>query len=141
MAKLSYGHFRFTTPAITTLSAAAPAKAAGTTVAGELGEFTHTANNRLVYDGLTTRAFAVFVSLALLKDTGGNSAVTIHVYKNGSSVGSFPLTINNATDDMPMTWCGTTELATDDYLEIWLETDTGDDLTVRAGSLLVSVLG
>jgi len=141
MAKLSYGSFTFTTPAATTLAAATPAKAAGTTTAGQLGEFTHVADNRLRYDGLVERAFAVFVSLALLKGAGGNTQATVHVYKNGVSAGSLAFTITNATDDLPLTWCGTILLDTNDYVELWLETDTGDDLTVRSGSMLVSVLG
>ena len=83
MAKLSYGSFYVSSSALTALSAATPAKAAGTTTAGELpadGQFTHT-SNRLTYAGTVTRDFGVTAWAAITKASGTQSKITVHIYK------------------------------------------------------------
>lgn len=154
MAKLSYGSFYVSSPAATTLSAATPAKAAGTTTALELGDFTH-ANNKLTYNQATTRDFVVVANVLLQKASGSASVVELHLYKNGSPVTGMSTYKNQAQevvldedgnaffDDTPFFLMiqGTVELANGDYLELYLETDTGDDVTVLNGGMAVKVAG
>jgi hypothetical protein len=153
MAKLSYGALFVSSPSATTLGAATPAKAAGTTTALELGDFTH-ADNRLTYTQATTRDFLFALNATLVKAAGSDSVVTLHVYKNGStSVISEPYDLtrdivldqdgNVHNDDIPirLSLTGTVELAQNDYLEVWLETDTGDDVTLQVAQMTVKVAG
>jgi hypothetical protein len=37
--------------------------------------------------------------------------------------------------------CGTLSLAQNDYVEFWLETNNGTNITVQKGCMLVRVLG
>ena len=85
MAKLVFGSFVFTSPVETPLAAATPAKALGTTAAGPLGDFTMPLNNRLLYTGLTTRAFQINMALSAQKTTGGATDAIFHIHINGIS--------------------------------------------------------
>ena len=154
MAKLSYGSLYFSSPAITTLAAATPTKASGTTTAHELGDFTH-ANNRLTFTQPVTRDFVVVSSVQLQKQANSAADVTLHLAKNGTPVASIkrqhtiaPHIVldedgNAFFDDTPffLSMNGTVELAQNDYLELFVETDTGDDLTVLAGEMTIKVAG
>ena len=144
MAKLVFGSFVFTTPVETPLAAATPAKALGTTAAGPLADFTMPQNNRLLYTGLTTRAFQINMAIAAQKTTGGATNAIFHVHINDLS----PLpditierTIANNNDTGAIPICGAFNLSTGDYVELWLETANGDNITIIGGQMVISVLG
>ena len=142
MAKLSFGSCYFSTTALTSLSANTPAKAAGTTTAMQLGDFT-TTNNRLTYTGATTRTFQVGFAGTSSKGGGGSTLGIYSIYKNGSAIPGIlaTRTIANATDRGAFGMLGQIQLAQNEYIELWLETDTGDDLTIEAGVLSAVVIG
>lgn len=141
MAKLVFASLYFSTPAATTLSAATPAKAAGTTTKMKTAEFTHT-TGRLTHNGLNARTFNVLATLTLSKAAGTASAVTMSIRKNAAAVTGARVNLTIAdTAEHAVALAAQIDMATNDYLEIWLETDTGDDITVEDGTLVVSVAG
>jgi len=143
MAKLVYGSYGFSTPVETILAAGVPTKALGGTTGLIQGDFTHIANNRLRYDGLTTRDFVVNVSLSVVKTAGGGTISTVYVVKNGviGSALSIDRTIANAVDTGALAIIAPFTLAQNDYIEIWASTTNGDNMTITKGCIVVSVLG
>ena len=106
-------------------AANAPVKIAGTTTANGINQkFSHS-NNRLTYAGALTRTFEVSVVLNM---TGANSVThSTWVYKNGvklvDSVGKGTTNTGGRAENVA---CQTfIELATNDYIEVWTQTDTG----------------
>lgn len=142
MARLTYGGFYFSTPAATTLGAATPAKAAGSTTALQLGDFTHS-DNRLTYEATVTRDFEVMAAISLTKASGSASVASLLVAKNGSPVTGLRVdrSCPEDTDERLLVVVGNLSLTEDDYVELFLETDTGDDLTVESGVMTCKVIG
>ncbi len=67
MAKLSFGSLYWATPAATVLGVATPLKAAGTTAAMVVGDFTASTSNRLTYTAAATRTFEVTATCSGIK--------------------------------------------------------------------------
>jgi len=126
------GALYFSTPASTTIVAATPIKAAGTTAEmGSNKDVTVATTNRLTNASGLTLDFRVLVTLSLLKGAGGVTDAIVYVYKNGAAVAGLEIPRHLAdVKGRPISLSGVVSLADTDYLEIWLETDTGDDLTV-----------
>ena len=143
MAMLAFGSFAFTTTVETPLAANTPAKALGTTVVGEIGDFTMPVNNRLLYGGATTRAFEIILSTSSVRSAGSQALATIHVAKNGVVVTNLSTTrtLLNTSDVGAVALCGSLSLAQNDYVEIWLETNNGTNITITKGCMIVRVLG
>ena len=143
MAKLSFGSCYFSTPVETTLDAGTPAKASGTTTAMQLGDFTHPASNRLTYTGATARVFNVAFAGSVVKGSGGSSLASMYIYKNGTLVTGAEVLrqIANAADHGAGAVMCQVSLATNDYVELWLATSSGDNMTIEAGVLSANVLG
>jgi len=116
-----------------------PAKAAGTTTAGTLDNFTHT-NNRLTYTAVDTRRFSVFVDTTLQAASADQNAGII-IFKNGTQVFAPNTTTvgdiatkrgNNAASAL-------VSLATNDYIEVFLVNDTSsDNLTAVHMNMVIS---
>lgn len=142
--KLTYAGCYFSTPALTTLAAATPTKAAGTTTSMPVDNgFTHT-DNRLTLDaGQTTRDYRVSANFSVVKSDGGATDASFYIAKNGSILTPSKIirTLANTSDHGSVSIGTGVELEADDYVELWVETTNGDDLTVEAGGLGVSVLG
>ena len=137
-AALTYGGFYFSTPASTTLSAATPAKAAGTTTALPVNGFTHTASNKITYDGATTRTFMVQASVCFTTATAAPETCFIYLYKDGSLIPGADIERKVSTNDVG---AALVTLATDEYVELYVETTGGDNLTIDSGSVTVRVAG
>ena len=139
----AYGALYFSASALTTLAAATPAKAAGTTAAQDGNiNFTISTSNRLTYTGVNTEEFHVSMSIGVTKSAGGSTTGSHHLYKNGSLVAGATInrTYANATDAGAVALIAHVSLATNDYVELWLETDSGDDLTVNDGVITIHLL-
>lgn len=113
-------------------------KIAGTTTAqGITQRFTHT-NNRLTYSGALTRNFK---ATAVLSFTGGtNDRVGVYVAKNGTVIANSEIysTANTAGRSENVVAQALVELATSDYVEIWIENDSDtDDITVSDLSVII----
>jgi len=143
MAKLSFGSCYFSTPASTTLSAATPAKAAGTTTSMQLADFTMPANNRLTYTATDTRTFQAMFTGSASKASGGSALSAGYIAKNGSVITGSQVQrqLANTSDIGAGAVSAQFTLAQNDYIEFWVETDNGDDLTIEAGVLSVHVIG
>ena len=145
--KLTFGSFYFSTPALTTLAAATPAKAAGTTTinpASVGNGFTMPANNRLQLDsGQTTRVYRVSALVSLVKSDGGSTDGKLYIAKNGTIVAESGITrtLANTSDFGAVAAGWMVSLAADDYVELWVETTNGDDVTIQDGGLGATVLG
>ena len=138
---LTYGGYYFSTPALTTLSAATPLKAAGTTTAKPVNGFTHTASNRLTYNGTVTRDFMVTVTFSA-NTAAGAETCSFHLYKNGSLVTGSTIVRKVSNNDIGAGALSTiVELATNDYVELWVETLGGDNLTIDNGTVIAVVVG
>ena len=141
MALVSYGEFYFAVPAATALGLATPAKAAGTTSGSQLGGFTSPINNRLLYSDADTRTFFVCCAVSITKAGGSQTSVTLYVYKNGVAVDGLRAVRSATNNAAAASVAGLVQLATGDYLELWLETANGDDVTVQAGTLSTFSVG
>ena len=137
----AYGALYFSSSATTTLAAATPTKAAGTTAAqnGSVN-FTIATTNRLTYTGADSDVFRVSCTVGITKSAGGSTIGSHFLYKNGSPVtgASINRTYANATDEGSVGLVAHITLTPNDYVELWLETDTGDDLTVNDGTITIS---
>ena len=115
-------------------SADTPVKAAGTTITENLFRFDDGGvNNRLRYTGTKTRIFSVSASLAISSPNSGQYLL-MYIAKNGTVIGSTEIKrkIANGSDIGAATVSGTVELATNDYVELWLANDSSNkDATVE----------
>ncbi len=143
MAKLSYGSLYFSTPAGTVLSAATPAKGLGATTAMQLADFTMPSNNRLTYEQATTRVFDVRATLGIEKASGSETLGTLHLYKNGVLVtgARTDITFENTSYEYNCVLDAQISLSENDYIEVWLESVNGDNLTIQSGTVSISVAG
>ena len=135
----THGEVYFSTPAATVLAAATPAKAAGTTTGLHIHGFTHT-DNRLTYNGVASHDFLINATTTLTKAGGGATIGHIYIAKNGVVEPGLEIrqSMAGSTDQVAMAIFGTVELATNDYVELWLSTDDGDDMTVQLGIMNIT---
>lgn len=143
MAFLSFGSIYFSTPAETILTADTAIKAAGATTTMQLADFMHTVDNRLTYDDAITRIFEVNFSGSVTKGTGSRSITVSYLYKNGVAIPGAVIgrAVPNASDEGAFAVNCQVSLSSGDYIELWIESDTGDDLTIERGVLSAKVLG
>lgn len=143
--KLTFAGAFFSTPAETTMVANTPIKAAGTTTLSLLSQgFTQTANNRLQLDaGQATRTYRCTANIAVSKAGGGATNGSFYIAKNGTIDTDTAMirTLANTADVGSIIVIGMEELAAGDYIELWIETDTGDNLTIEAGGIGCGVIG
>ena len=136
----AYGGIYFSVPATTACVAATPIKVAGTTAAQD-GALLFTAGtaNRLTYTGKATRPATVTATFSV--DASSATMAKFHIYKNGSLVTGATITRTIANTDIgTMALIANVSLAENDYIELWCQTDDGDDLTVEDGVLTVETI-
>ena len=143
MALLTYGSIYFSATAVTTVEANTPVKAAGTTTTMQLADFLHPSDNRLTYNGATTRVFEVRFDGSITKTVGGDSPTIFYLYKDGGAilgakVGRY---IASSGDEGAFAVSAQVSLAQNSYIELWFENTTGDDMTITAGVLSAKVIG
>ena len=129
------GAIYFATPAATSNVTATPIKAAGTTAAqGTAFLVTQATTNRLTYTGSRTRTFYV-AFIGSVTAAAATNAV-FHLYLSGA-----PITGASTGRSFPIADRGNAvihcivDVATNGYIELWCETDDGDDLTIQTGVL------
>jgi hypothetical protein len=141
--QLQYGSCYISTPAETTISGATtPTKAAGTTTELATNGFSHT-DNRLTYTGTPTLKFVVNGLVSATKASGTSADIRYAIAKNGTIVTGCSVSRNTtSTAEGAMGFGGIITLATNDYVEIWVENLTNsDNLTVQEGSLTATIAG
>ena len=141
--QLQYGSCYISTPAATAVVAAnTPIKAAGTTTELQTSGFSHT-SNRLTYTGTPTLVFNVMAFMSATKAAGTSADVRYAIAKNGTIVTGCSVTRNTTSSAEGAMGCGgLVSLATNDYVELWIENLTnGDDVTVQEGTLTATIAG
>jgi hypothetical protein len=114
-------------------------KIAGTTVAGSLAQkFTFT-NNRATYVGAITRDFKVSAVLTVVAATS-NKQIGLYIKKTNTLVTESEqyVTTNANSRAEAITIQAFVNLATNDYIEIWVENDTDNtDVTVSFLNVII----
>ena len=113
-------------------------KVAGTTTNGSItSKFTHT-NNRQTYTGSISKAFTITATLSV--ESGNNNQIGCYIAKNGSVLTDSEIYITtNATGRAEGAAVQTvTDLTDTDYIEIFVENDTGTtDITVTDLNVII----
>lgn len=118
----------------TALTANTPTKVLGTTTANQLERFdTNSVSNRLRYIGVQSIRFKVSCNFTL--ESGSGDIIEVTIYKNGNPIdGAFnKVEVGGfvSADRVAGMVHGIVELATNDYVELWIENQTdGTDATV-----------
>jgi hypothetical protein len=136
----TYGSIYFAAAATTPNEAGVSIKAAGSTTTMLLEGFT-TTDNRLTNAG-PSKVYEVQFNGSVEKGGGGASEVWASLHKNDIAIlGAESIrTVASASDHGSFSILAHVVLGTGDYVELWLETDTGDDLTIEAGVLSAKVI-
>jgi hypothetical protein len=117
-------------------------KIAGITTAASINQrFTHT-DNRATYVGAITRAFKV-TAVASVTSATANKQIGFYVAKNGTVIADSEMYVttnaNNRAESVAIQTI--TSLATNDYIEIWVENDTdATDVTVTYLNVIIESL-
>lgn len=113
-------------------------KAAGTTTLDDASsDFTQPVNNRLLYGGTTTKKFLLNISLSF-QTTAANQTLAARIYKNGIAETTSTMTTRAETSGQPtaISINQFIELATNDYIEIWVANlSNANNVTVINSSL------
>lgn len=136
VASFAQAGLYFSTPAATVLAADTPALAAGTTtVQGAAASlFAVDAAGRLTYTAEATRSFELNASITLTKAAGTPTVATAYLYKDGAAITGLEIDVDiDDGETVTLTLTGTTTLAQNEYVELWVSTVNGDDLTVQKG--------
>lgn len=129
------GAIYWATPAATSNVGATPILAAGTTAAqGTATKVTQGTANRLTYTGASTRTFEALATVSMSASAATNGK--LYLYKDGALITGATITrtiADTATNTLSIH--ALVSLATSSYVELWCETDDGDDLTIQNGVL------
>jgi hypothetical protein len=103
-----------------------PVKIAGTTTAVNLDRMTSPANNRLTYTGSKTRKFEVTASISFTTSSN-NQNISFYVAINGvvQAQTRQQRKTGSSGDIGALALSGIIELSTNDYVEVWVENNSG----------------
>lgn len=150
---MAYGEMYITSTATTTISAQSTksgvidgnnyVKAAGTTTAGDLSDWSMPANNRLRYDGATTKNFLVQVH-ASLEDAGsfGDNHYCLKIAKDGTVIDhTFAISYVHGNNEI---WGISTAaiisgVAQNEYLELFLANENNTDDPILSSMIFTAV--
>ena len=116
-----------------------PMKVSGTTTAANLFRVTNPANNRITYTGTKARNFQAMVSLSLTS-AANTKEYSFFIAKNGTILPESKQTVKilNSGDENSLTVSCTVQLATNDYVEVWVEDNTdATDPTIQTMNLSI----
>jgi len=136
----SRGSFSISSASATTISVAGTYyKAAGTTAAGRLHNFTH-ANNRVTYTGIPDVDVDIYGSLSMTT-AGSNNILGMKMAKNGTVIDETIVRrkVGTGTDIGAAGIEGEATLSTNDYIELFVtnEDDT-TSVTIEACNIIVN---
>jgi hypothetical protein len=113
-------------------STSTPDKVGGTWTTYIASSFTATTGGRLTYTGTETQVVRIDCALTLSPVSGANQHISAYIAKNGSVVTASRQQshISNGTD-MNMSVCWQSSLATNDYIEVFVQNGTAvNNITV-----------
>lgn len=116
-----------------------PVKILGTTTAASLFRVSSPGNNRLAYIGAKSRRFNINCSLSTIA-SGNNKSFSFYIVKNGTILPESRqyLKFSSQVDRGSITLSCTALLATNDYVEVWIENNT-DATSATVESLNLSI--
>ena len=136
--KSSHGSFYRNVAAATTIGVAGTyVKAAGTTSAGHLDDFTMPADNRLTFVGVSPRH--CIVTAALSVTVGGvNQTLGFKIAKNGIPIDASLLRrfVSVGADMGALAVIADTTLELNDYVEVWVTNETSTNAVTLVESQL-----
>jgi hypothetical protein len=151
MAKLAFGSIHFDQDFTaypdniveTPVTAATPAKALGPTVAGEMADFSTPSDNRLLCNVTEERTYCISFTGSITKDGAGASNTVSGLYKNGVFVPGALIRrkIASATDEGAFPSHGIVKLVSGDYIELWVQSDNSENVSITDGTLSVITVG
>ena len=107
-------------------------------------KFSTSGNNRLVYDGETTRTFSVVCSISFEGDNANNTLFSFYIAKGSSSVTTAEIEstkvyryIAQQPDIGALSVSGTVSLANGEWIEVWTEAENARDLIVKTFNILI----
>jgi hypothetical protein len=123
----AWGEMHISTPASTTTTSGTPVKSLGTTTLGDAIQFDMPANNRLRYTGAKTSVFACQVNVALSSDAN-NLLASIYLSDTDTAdlTSEVDREIATAMDHGAMSTGFLVELAQNEYVELWLDSESGN---------------
>lgn len=139
----AYGEFYTAGFLAATVTSGTPAKlgssAGSASTAGDLSEFTHTSAGRITYTGTDTEKFLVNGTLTVSVDTAAQT-LELFLYKNGTVVTKCNQEdyFATASQDQSMGLDCIVELATNDYLEYYVDTTSGTVIVTADLATLVA---
>jgi hypothetical protein len=113
-------------------STSTPVKVGGTWTTDIASSFTSTTGGRLTYTGTETQVVRIDCALTLSPASGANQHISAYIAKNGSVVTASrqETHVSNGTD-MNMSVCWQSSLATNDYIEVFVQNGTAvNNITV-----------
>ena len=113
-------------------STSTPVKVGGTWTTDIASSFTATTSGRLTYTGTETQVVRIDCALTLSPTSGANQHISVYIAKNGSVVTASrqQAHISNGAD-MNMSVCWQSSLATNDYIEVFVQNGTAvNNITV-----------
>lgn len=125
----NYGELHITATATTVIAVAGTyVKMAGTTTLDSALNFSASGNNRLVCNSLVTSNYFLSLSVSM-QTTSSNQTLAIRVYKNGVAETSSTMTTRAETANTPclLSLNQIINLATNDYIEIWVTNITNNN--------------
>jgi hypothetical protein len=137
----SYGSMYISSASATTITTSGtPEKAAGTTTAGDLKDFTMPTDNRLQYTGASTKEIEVNVFTSTQKGDAGTKWVDLYLAKNSVAISETKMRRQHSSaSDLGVAgiaWI--VSMDPDDYVEFWLDReDNGQTVTVNQMTFIV----
>jgi len=104
-----------------------------------LSEFTNNGLGRLTYTGTKTRHSHLVFDVSLKHSTGAGSDIFFDIYKNGVSTGSENVVSADSTTYQHVAIHYDGQLSTNDYLEIFLRTASGNVIIHEAYMFIMGV--
>jgi hypothetical protein len=136
---VAIGAMYISATAVTTIiTSNTPVKVSGTTLAVRLFRVDGGANNRLKYTGTKTRLFSITGSISVSSTL--NNTLGFYIFKNGAMLTSTKslVRVTSTGESFTAAISGTVELATDDYIELWVENKSSiANCTVEAMNIVI----
>ena len=135
---MAFGGMYLSTATVNT-NPTTPEKANGTTSSMGLNGFSH-ATNKLTYTGTATRTFEITGCLSI--STSAADTCNLFIYKNGSVIAGTHIQRKTSNNDIGACAIGgLVSLATNDYIEFYVDVDSTANITWEYGTIVVRVAG
>lgn len=131
-----YGSLNSTASTLQALTVSVPSKITLVTTLLQSRNFDMPADNRLRYIGTDTGKFKVAINFSAFESTASADVFLFEIYKNGAATGIATrqgLDGTTADEAQSVVLGGMLELATNDYIEVFVTNETdSDDVTIES---------